>query len=63
MSGVEWLSRRRGTTEVVQEKQVAAEQLASAKGEKPLAQKRKALALQVLFVVETRGFVRSEATE
>ena len=31
------------------------EQLASAKGERPLAQKRKALALQVLFVVETRG--------
>ena len=37
------------------EGKVAAEQLASAKGESPLAQKRKALALQVLFVVEVRG--------
>ena len=34
------------------EGEAAAEQLASAKGESPLAQKRKALALQVLFVVE-----------
>ena len=37
------------------EREAAAEQLASAKGETPRYQTRKAPAVQVLFVVEVRG--------
>ena len=45
---VPWINER------CAEGEAAAEQLASAKGERPLAQKRKALASQVLFVVEVQ---------
>ena len=45
------------------EREATAEQLASAKGETPRYQTRKAPAVQVLFVVEVRGVVRSAATE